>query len=98
EVGDFDQGIAGLLCMPFRKTCSSMSASPRPMYTLPSTWPSTDSGLMARPTSWAIQTLLTLTSPVRGSASRSTTHAEKLYAGLGPTPEPLYGPAIFGGV
>src|SRR2546421_2882229 len=84
NVGDLYSSIDGHLWRPLRNVCSSISASPRPMYTLPSTWPSTRSGLIARPTSWAIQTLLRWTNPVRGSASKSTTQAEQLYAGLGP--------------
>jgi hypothetical protein len=39
--------------------------------------------------SWAIQTLGTLTQPVRGSTSASTTQAVYEYAGDGPTPAPL---------
>src|SRR5262249_39948000 len=66
----------GILCTPLRKTCSSMRTSPSPMYTEPSTCPSTRSGLRERPMSWAIQISVGFTSPVSASPSTSTTHAE----------------------
>src|SRR3954464_13865259 len=80
-----------------RNDCSSISASPRPMYTPPITWPRASVGLRARPMSCAIQILGTWIQPVRSSTSVSTTHALKLYAGDGPTPAPLYLPGAFGG-
>src|SRR6185295_8808702 len=77
--------------------CSSISASLRPMYTPPITWPRASVGLSARPMSCAIQIFGTWIQPVRSSTSVSTTHALKLYAGEGPTPAPLYLPGAFGG-
>jgi len=47
--------------------------------------------------SCATQILGTVIQPVFGSTSVSTTQAEKLYAGDGPTPAPLYFPGAFGG-
>ena len=72
-----------------RKTCSSISASDRPMYTLPSTCPRASTGLMVRPMSCAIQIFGTVIQPVFGSTSASTTQAVYEYAGDGPTPAPL---------
>ncbi len=43
-----------------------------PIHTAPCTWPSTLSGLMAKPQSSAAQTLSTLTRPVTGSTLTST--------------------------
>src|SRR5439155_12830151 len=79
-------------------TCSSISASPSPMYTLPSTWPRTSVGLSAQPMSCAIHTRGTVIHPVSGSTSTSTTAAEYEYVGEGPTPPPLNRAADFGGV
>src|SRR6185503_15157004 len=79
-----------------RKICSSISASERPMYTLPSTCPRASTGLIVRPMSCAIQILGTLIQPVFGSAS--TTQAEYEYAGDGPTPAPLKRPGERGGL
>ena len=75
-VGLLYSSIEGILCTPFLKTCSSIKTSPRPMYTEPSTWPSTRSGLRARPMSWAIQISVGFTSPVSASTWTSTTQAE----------------------
>src|SRR2546427_2348039 len=75
-VGLLYSSIEGALCTPFLKTCSSIRTSPRPMYTEPSTWPSTRSGLRARPMSWAIQISVGLTWPVSASTWTSTTQAE----------------------
>src|SRR5213076_257747 len=58
-----------------RYAISSISASPRPMYTEPSIWPITVAALIARPTSCAIQILGTRTIPVAGSTSTSATQA-----------------------
>src|SRR4029079_18478622 len=81
-----------------RNACSSMSASPRPMYTLPSTWPRARTGLIERPMSWAIQTFGTWIHPVAGSTPTSTTAAVYEYVGDGPTPPPLNFAADGGGV
>src|SRR5262249_21968931 len=89
ELGLLYSSIEGDLCSPRRKVCSSMRISPSAMYTLPSVWPSTSSGLIARPMSWAIQILSTRTSPVSGSVVTSTTQAANVYDGLGPTVEAL---------
>src|SRR6267143_1811490 len=61
-----------------RKTCSSISASDRPMYTLPSTCPRASTGLMVRPISCAIQIFGTVIQPVFGSTSASTGQARRL--------------------
>ena len=45
------------------------------MYTPPSTWPITVTGLMQRPMSCAIQILGTVTIPLDGSTSTSATAA-----------------------
>src|SRR5687767_12037916 len=81
-----------------RNTCSSISASDRPMYTLPSTCPRASTGLMVRPMSCAIQIFGTVIQPVLGSTSTSTTQAEYEYAGDGPTPAPLKRPGARGGL
>src|ERR1051325_4453628 len=52
----------------------------------PSTWPSTNSGLSARPTSWAIHTSVGVTSPVSRSTLTSTTQAEEESQCGAPTP------------
>src|SRR3954469_22927036 len=80
-----------------RNDCSSIRASPSPMYTPPMTWPRASVGLSARPMSCAIQIFGTWIQPVRSSTSVSTTQALKLYAGDGPTPAPLYLPGALGG-
>src|SRR5580765_5689407 len=80
-----------------RNTCSSISASESPMYTLPSTWPRASTGLIVRPMSWAIQIFGTVIQPVAGSTSASTTQAVYEYAGEGPTPAPLKRPGARGG-
>src|SRR5207248_6188127 len=83
----------GILCTTLRfprYAISSISASPRPMYTEPSIWPITVAALMARPTSCAIQILGTRTMPVAGSTSTSATQPLYEYAGDGPTPAPRY--------
>ena len=49
------------------KICSSMSASPKPMYAEPSICPATSTGFSARPQSCAIQIFSTVTNPVSGS-------------------------------
>src|SRR5262249_56321516 len=87
----------GILCTPLRNTCSSISTSPSPMYTEPSTCPSTRSGLSERPISWAIQISIGFTSPVSVSTSTSTPQAEYEQQGEGPTPPPLYFPPRFAG-
>ena len=46
----------------------------------PSIWPSTDSGLSARPTSWAVATCTTLTRPSSGSTSTTARWATKANA------------------
>src|SRR4029453_11366032 len=68
------------------------------MYTPPSTWPITSSGLIERPTSCAIQTLSTRMSPVSRSADSSTTAAQYEYVGVGSTPPPFPFAAYYGGV
>src|SRR3954453_11185222 len=56
------------------------------------TWPSTLTGLSARPQSCAAHILLTVTTPVSSSTVTSATCAEYEYAGDGPTPPPLCPP------
>ena len=46
----------------------------------PSTWPATDSGLSARPTSWAVATCTTFTSPRSTSTSTTARWATKANA------------------
>src|ERR1700680_4635550 len=106
EVGLLYSRIDGNLCTSAcesffgrrRKSCSSIRASPRPMYTLPSTWPRTRVGFRARPMSWAIQIFGTVIQPVTGLTTTSTTAAEYEYVGEGPTPQPLKSAGDFGGV
>src|SRR5258705_11554737 len=105
EVGLLYSSIDGILCTSAcdilggrrRNTCSSISASARPMYTLPSTWPRASTGFTVRPMSCAIQIFGPAIQPVAGSTSTSSTQAEYEYAGDGPTPAPLYLPGARGG-
>src|SRR3990170_1318107 len=60
----------------------------------PSTWPSTSSGLIAVPPSWATQTRSMQISPVAESTSSSTTEAVKEYAGVGPPRRLVEGHAL----
>ena len=62
---DFSVAVTGT---PPSVTNASVSASPRPMWTPPSTWPSRSVGFIARPTSWAA-----ITRASRPSSSRITT-------------------------
>src|SRR6476646_2717776 len=89
----------GFISIPSFQTISSVSVWPMPIQTEPMIWPSTETGLSARPQSWAAQTLWTVTSPVSSSTVTSATWAEYEYAGDGPTPAPLNVPprASFGG-
>src|SRR5437588_6281845 len=82
----------GFINSPSFQIISSCNACPRPIHTEPITWPSTATGLSARPQSCAAQTLCTLTSPVSSSTLTSATCAEYEYAGEGPTPPPLCPP------
>src|SRR5215469_3781446 len=79
----------GFIKRPSFQIISSVSACPMPIHTDPMIWPSTETGLRARPQSWAAQTLWTVTSPVSSSTLTSATCAEYEYAGDGPTPAPL---------
>src|SRR3954452_15721571 len=90
--GDLYSSMPGFMSRPSFQTNSSCSAWPRPIHTEPMTWPSTETGLRARPQSCAAQILLTVTSPVSSSTVTSATCAEYEYAGEGPTPPPLNAP------
>src|SRR6266571_6565938 len=79
----------GFMINPSFQIISSVSACPTPIHTEPITWPSTATGLSARPQSCAAQILWTVTSPVSSSTLTSATCAEYEYAGDGPTPAPL---------
>src|SRR6185437_16415091 len=92
--GDLYSSIPGFMSSPSFQTISSCSAWPRPIQTEPITWPSTATGLSARPQSCAAQTLCTVTSPVSSSTLTSATCAEYEYAGDGPTPPPLCLPPL----
>src|SRR6266849_6795922 len=88
----------GFMSRPSFQTISSVSAWPMPIQTEPMIWPSTETGLRARPQSCAAQTLWTVTSPVFSSTLTSATCAEYEYAGEGPTPAPLcFPPRASGG-
>src|SRR5579859_2528952 len=90
--GDLYSSMPGFISRPSFHTISSCIACPKPIHTEPITWPSTDTGLRARPQSCAAQTLWTFTSPVSSSTVTSATCAEYEYAGEGPTPAPLNAP------
>src|SRR2546428_13747189 len=64
------------------------------MYADPSICPSTFGGLSARPQSCAVVILSTVSWPVSRSTLTSATAAWNEYAGVGPTPAPLYVPPM----
>ena len=70
-----------------------------PIHTEPCTWPSTASGLIAKPQSCATQTRSTRTMPVSSSTSTSTTCAAYEKPALEPTAAPWnLPPCVSGGV
>src|SRR5580765_5555412 len=78
---------------------SSDSACPMPIQTAPCTWPSTASGLIAKPQSCATQTCSTVTAPVSSSTLTSTTCAEYENPAVEPTAAPRnLPPCVSGGV
>src|SRR5512146_3308237 len=85
-------------CSPSWYCVSSESACPMPIHTAPCTWPSTASGLIAKPQSWATQTRSTVTTPVSSSTLTSTTCAEYENPAVDPTAAPRnLPPCVSGG-
>src|SRR5664279_2976150 len=91
--------MLGRTARPSWYCVSSDSACPIPIQTAPCTWPSTASGLIAKPQSCATQTRSTLTTPVSSSTLTSTTWAAYEKPAVEPTAAPRnLPPWVSGGV